>query len=135
MRDDSQRLGLDGVDHDGRQAQQLFQHLLSNAIKYVGKPLGRVSLACALEQAPDSQTSQISRTSQTAQIAPLPMWHFTVAASGSSQNPVLAALFTSRCPPPPCKVRFELKPVDYAQFVRTMQVIRDSWSSSERAPQ
>ncbi|MBT9493789.1 MAG: response regulator [Paucibacter sp.] len=30
---------------------------------------------------------------------------------------------------------YMVKPVDYAQFVRTMQVIRDYWSSSERAPQ
>ncbi|MCV2368911.1 response regulator [Roseateles oligotrophus] len=30
---------------------------------------------------------------------------------------------------------YMLKPVDYPQFVRTMQVIRDYWSTSEGAPQ
>jgi CheY-like chemotaxis protein len=29
---------------------------------------------------------------------------------------------------------YMLKPVDYPQFVRTMQVIRDYWSTSEEAP-
>ncbi|WP_263535217.1 response regulator [Paucibacter sp. TC2R-5] len=29
---------------------------------------------------------------------------------------------------------YMLKPVDYPQFVRTMQVIRDYWSTSEGAP-